>query len=488
VSGAGKAVFAASAKPVTRLRCHQLSFALVLVFSALAQAAPTEGVVTAGQASIGGTPGRMTVTQTTAHAAINWQSFGIRAGESVQFVQPSSTSVALNRVIGADPSAILGHLSANGQVFLVNPSGILFGLGASVNVGGLVASTLNISDADFMAGRYRFSGVSPGTVVNQGLIQAADGGYVALLGSQVSNSGRVVAQLGIVALAAGQAVTLDISGDQLLNVAIDQGVAKALLSNGGWLQADGGQVLMTTQVAGNLLANAVNNTGVVQAQSLAHRNGSIFLLGSMDAGTVHVGGTLDVSGGPGQTGGRVVVTAHQAGLFHAQIQASGETGGGVVLVGGDYRGQNQAVPHAAAVYMSADSAIHADARVQGDGGKIVLWSDGTTRAHGLVSARGGGARRQGWPHRDLGPRIGRGGAVGRHPRRTGANRHLAVGPGRRHDFIGRHLRRGRHRRGVCPQFRHPFGQCQRGRSGDRTGRHQRDGDDHQHRCRRRGLG
>jgi filamentous hemagglutinin family protein len=389
VSGSGKAVSASSEKPVTRLRCHKLSGALMLVFGALAQASPTGGVVTSGRASIGGTPGQMTVTQTTASAAINWQSFGIRAGESVQFVQPSSSSVALNRVVGSDPSAILGSLSSNGKVFLVNPSGILFGPGASVNVGGLVASTLNISDADFMAGRYRFSGSSTGSVVNQGLIQAADGGYVALLASQVSNQGRVVAQLGTVALAAGQAMTLDVSGDQLLNVAIDQGVANALLSNGGLLQADGGKVLMTTQVAGNLLANAVNNTGVVQAQSLAHRNGSVYLLGSMESGTVNVGGTLDVSGGPGQAGGRVVATAHHVGLFNAQIQASGDTGGGVVLVGGDYQGQNPAVPHAAAVYMSADSAIHADARVQGDGGKIVLWSDGSTRAHGQVSARGG---------------------------------------------------------------------------------------------------
>jgi filamentous hemagglutinin family protein len=363
----------------------------MLVYGALAQAAPTGGVVTAGQAQIGGTLGQMTVTQTTPHAAIHWQSFGIRAGESVRFVQPSSASVTLNRVIGADPSGIMGNLSANGKVFLVNPNGILFGPGATVNVGSLVASTLGISDADFMAGRYRFSGAGSGAglVVNQGLIQTSEGGYVALLGHQVSNQGRVEAQLGTVALAAGQAMTLDVSGDQLLHVAIDQGVAKALLSNGGLLQADGGKVLMTTQVAGNLLANAVNNTGVVQARSLAHRNGSIYLLGSMDTGTVTVGGKLDVNGGQGQTGGRVVATAHQVGLFNAQIQASGDAGGGVVLVGGDYQGQNPAVPHAAAVYMSADSAIQADARVQGDGGKIVLWSDGATRAHGQVSARGG---------------------------------------------------------------------------------------------------
>lgn len=393
VSGARKAVASPFEKLGITFRCHKLTFALMLSFGALAQASPIGGVVTAGQASIGGNSGQMTITQTTAHAAIQWQSFGIRAGESVQFVQPSSASVALNRVIGADPSVIMGSLSSNGKVFLVNPSGILFGPGASVNVGSLVASTLNITDADFIGGRYQFrnggSDGREGAVVNQGLIQAADGGYVALLGQQVSNQGRVQAQLGTVALAAGQSVTLNVSGDQLLNVAIDQGVVNALLSNGGLLQADGGKVLMSTQVAGNLLANAVNNTGVIQAQTLVNRNGSILLLGSMDVGTVNVGGTLDVSGGAGQTGGHVVATAHHVGLFNAQIQASGDAGGGVVLLGGDYQGQNPAIAHAAAVYLSADSAIHADARVQGDGGKIVLWSDGVTRAHGQLSARGG---------------------------------------------------------------------------------------------------
>jgi filamentous hemagglutinin family protein len=360
----------------------------MFAFGAMVQAQPTGGAVSSGSATIGGTSAQMTVTQTTPHVAINWQSFGIQAGESVQFVQPSSGSVALNRVIGSDPSQILGHLSSNGQVFLVNPSGILFGANASVNVGGLVASTLNISDADFMSGHYRFSGVGAGAVVNQGLIRAA-GGYVAMLGSSVSNQGVVMAQLGTVALAAGSAMTLDVSGDQLLNVAIDQGVVNALVNNGGLIQADGGQVLMTTQAAGNMLANAVNNTGVVQAQSLENRNGTIVLLGSMDTGTVNVSGTLDVRGGVGQTGGRVVATAHHVGLFNAHMDASGDVGGGVVLIGGDYQGQNPAVPHASAVYMSQDSAIHADANTQGDGGRVVLWANDSTRVSGNLSARGG---------------------------------------------------------------------------------------------------
>ena len=163
-----------------------LAASLLLAFGSNAWALPTGGAVSAGAASITGGPGTTTIGQATQNVAINWQGFSIGQGEAVRFVQPNSSAVALNRVVGSDPSSILGSLSANGKVFLVNPNGILFGIGAQVNVGGLVASTLNISDADFMAGRHKFAGAGNGTVVNQGSITAADGGYVALLGASVS--------------------------------------------------------------------------------------------------------------------------------------------------------------------------------------------------------------------------------------------------------------------------------------------------------------
>ncbi|MDO9570753.1 MAG: MBG domain-containing protein [Hydrogenophaga sp.] len=290
-------------------RLKVLAVSLMLACGAGVQAQPTGGVVSSGSATIGGTPGQMTITQTTPQVAINWQSFGILAGDSVQFVQPGSSSVALNRVVGSDPSSILGSLTSNGQVFLVNPNGILFGQGASVSVGGLVASTLALSDADFTANRHQFAGAGAGSVVNQGHIQAADGGYVALLGANVSNQGVVAAQLGTVALAAGNAVTLDLAGDRLLQVTVDQGSVNALVDNGGMLRADGGQVLMTTQVAGSLLANAVNNTGMVQAQTLNNVRGTILLMGGMQSGTVQVGGTLDASAPAGGHGGFVETSA-----------------------------------------------------------------------------------------------------------------------------------------------------------------------------------
>ncbi|MEO8114726.1 MAG: filamentous hemagglutinin N-terminal domain-containing protein, partial [Phenylobacterium sp.] len=271
-----------------------LAGSLAMLLASAAYALPTAGVVSAGQATIAGTSGGLTITQSSQNAAINWQTFNIGQGEAVQFVQPNARAVALNRVLGADPSTILGKLSANGQVFLVNPNGVLFGATSQVNVGGLVASTLNIQDADFMAGRYRFSGTGAGSVVNQGAI-VADGGSVALLGAQVSNRGVISARLGAVSLAGGNAMSLDVAGDGLLNVTVDEGAVGALADNGGLIRADGGRVLMTARSAGALLRTAVNNTGVVEARTLENRNGVISLMGDMASGSVNVSGTLDAS-------------------------------------------------------------------------------------------------------------------------------------------------------------------------------------------------
>jgi filamentous hemagglutinin family protein len=286
-----------------------LAISVALSFGGNAFAGPAGGVVAAGTASISTAAGSTTINQSTQNAAINWQSFNIASGEAVHFVQPDSNSVTLNRVVGADPSSILGSMTANGKVFLVNPNGILFGKGSSVNVGGLVASTLNIADDDFMAGNYQFNGAGNGTVLNQGTINA-DGGYVALLGANVGNDGVISAQLGTVALAAGNAITLDVAGDGLLNVSVNQGAVNALVQNGGLIQADGGQVLLTAQSASSLLPSAVNNTGVVRAQTLVTgEDGSIKLMGDMQSGTVNVGGTLDASAPNGANGGFVETSA-----------------------------------------------------------------------------------------------------------------------------------------------------------------------------------
>ena len=313
-----------------RFGLNVLAVAVMLAFGVEAYALPAGGVVAAGGASISSGAGSTAINQSTSSAAINWQSFNIAAGESVQFVQPNSSSVTLNRVLGADPSSIMGNLTANGKVFLVNPNGVLFGKGAQVNVGGLVASTLNVTDTDFMAGNYRFAGASNRAVLNQGSINA-DGGFVALLGANVSNEGVIAARVGTVALAAGNAITLDVAGDGLLNVTVNEGAMNALVQNGGVIQADGGHVLLTAQSASSLLQSAVNNTGVIQAQTLVTgQDGSIMLMGDMQSGTVNVGGTLDASAPNGGNGGFVETSAaHVKVADNARITtlaSAGQTG------------------------------------------------------------------------------------------------------------------------------------------------------------------
>ena len=309
--------------PVHELRgscCHTLSRLLLLVLSALsavprsalaldANALPKGAQVSVGAATVSQSGNRMDVNQASERASLNWASFNIGRDAKVQFNQPSSSSVALNRVAGG-ASEIQGRLSANGQVFLLNPSGVLFSKTSQVNVGGLVASSLRLSDEDFMAGRYRFTGVGkPGSVVNQGELIANREGYLALLAPQVSNEGVMSAQLGTVALGAGNQVTLKFEGKRLLDMAVDQGALNSLAQNKQLIQADGGQVLMTAAAAEQLAGGVVNNVGIVRARSIENRDGKIVLLGDMKTGKAEVGGTLDASAPEGGRGGFIDTSA-----------------------------------------------------------------------------------------------------------------------------------------------------------------------------------
>lgn len=268
-----------------------------------AQTLPVGGEIAAGQGAIQQAGNVLTVTQSSQNLVINWRQFDIGANEVVRFSQPNSSAIALNRVFGSDPSQILGSLDANGQVWLLNPNGVLFGKNAQVNVGGLVASTLNLSDEDFLKGQRTFSGQGAGHIVNYGSLAARDGGYVALLGGRVSNQGVVTARLGTVALASGERVTLDFAGDALLNVSVDQGALGALVDNQELIRADGGQVIMTARASNAVLETVVNNAGIVEARTVEREGGVIKLLGGFEGGTVNVAGTLDASAPNGGDGG-----------------------------------------------------------------------------------------------------------------------------------------------------------------------------------------
>lgn len=382
---------------------------LSLAGTPAAHANPTGGQVVGGSASISNSGNTLTVTQTSSRAIINWQSFDIGSGETTQFVQPSSSSIALNRVTGSEsPSEILGTLNANGQVWIINPNGVMVGGNAQVNVAGLVATTANIADSDFMAGNYNFTqpGNANSTVSNAGQITVQQAGLVAFVAPNVSNSGTITAKLGQVQLASGDSFTLDLYGDGLINLQASPAVTQQIVSNSGTIQANGGQVLLTAAAAQSTVNSLINMSGVIQAESIGQQNGQIVLYaagsnavaGNVAANkgqeggtsTVLVSGTLDASGlGQGETGGSISVLGDHVGILTgANINASGDAGGGTVYVGGAFHGQG-ATPTAIATVVESGSSITADAITSGNGGNVAVWSDNYTDFAGSISARGG---------------------------------------------------------------------------------------------------
>ncbi|PPD57179.1 MAG: hypothetical protein CTY10_00385, partial [Methylotenera sp.] len=242
-------------------------------------ALPTGGQVVSGQSAITQNGNQLNIVQGSQKSIINWQSYNIGSNAEVNYIQNNANAISLNRVITGDPSAIFGKLNANGQVWLINPNGVLFGKGAQVNVGGLLASTLNIADDDFLGGQYQFTG-SNGSVINLGAITASQGGYVAMLAPEVRNEGVISAMQGTVALAAGNAITLDFNGNGLINVQVDSASVNTLVENKHLIQVGGGQVLMSTKAADGLITSVINNSGKIEANSMVNDGGVIRLTGA----------------------------------------------------------------------------------------------------------------------------------------------------------------------------------------------------------------
>ncbi|MBN1365965.1 MAG: filamentous hemagglutinin N-terminal domain-containing protein, partial [Syntrophaceae bacterium] len=267
-------------------------------------ALPTGGKITSGKGSISTAGSQMTVTQSTDKMIANWNTFNIGKRAGVTFKQPDADSAALNRIYDQKSSQILGTLSANGKIYLINPSGIIFGEDSQVNVSGLVASTLNIADSDFLVGRYTFLNTgNAGSILNQGKISVIPGGIVALIAPSVTNEGTITANGGSVILGAGNQITLDFTGDGLISYKVDKGAIDALAENKGLIQADGGLVVMTAEAANDLTNAVVNNSGIIEAQTLENKGGRIILMSDMDSGTTTVGGKMDASAPNGGNGG-----------------------------------------------------------------------------------------------------------------------------------------------------------------------------------------
>ncbi|MBT6899600.1 MAG: filamentous hemagglutinin N-terminal domain-containing protein, partial [Nitrospina sp.] len=372
-------------------------------FPTLVYALPEDGQIVSGSGTITEpTATSMQIDQFTGEMIINWNSFIIGGSESVNFTQPSSSAIALNRVIGTDPSLLLGNLTANGQVFIVNGSGVFFGPGSKIDTHGLIATTMGISDQDFLDQNYNFSQDidNPLTsVINEGTISTTS--YVGLLAPAVANRGTIVASLGSVDLAAGKAATLDFTGDGLISFEVTEAVSGTVtdkdgnvlqdrVSNSGLIQADGGQVRMTAKDAGDVIRHVVNMEGTIQANTVVEKEGRVFLTGG-SSGVVNVSGTITASGDDvGEEGGTVHVLGEMVGLFdNAVVNVSGDAGGGEVLIGGDFQGKNAEVQNAFRTYVGEDAVIDASAGTSGDGGKVIVWADDVTRFYGSVLATGG---------------------------------------------------------------------------------------------------
>ena len=260
---------------------------------------PTGGSVAHGSVDIS-TPAAnaMAIRQSSDTAIVNWRGFSIGEGARVDIHQPGASSAMLNRVTGSTPSSIAGQLNANGQVYLVNPNGIAITPTGTVKTGAFVASTLATTDEDFIAGRRSFQGKGrSAAVVNQGSIEVGRGGYAALIGGKVDNSGTITASMGKIGLGAGERATLDISGDGFLQVGVpsdDDGDDAPLIRHSGRLSADGGRVEVKAATARQMARQVVNLSGVVEARSVGGRSGAI-VLGGGDGGRVRVSGRLDAS-------------------------------------------------------------------------------------------------------------------------------------------------------------------------------------------------
>ena len=403
--------------------------ALVPLAAAPVFANPLGGQVVAGSASVQGqgTP-KVTITQQSTSAIINWNTFNIGAGESTKINMPSASSVELDRVTGGlGPSQIYGSLSSNGQVFLVNPDGILIGPAGKVDTAAFLATTHDIANSDFMAGRYNFliPGMPNSSIVNEGTITAQSGGFAALVAPGLRNTGTITAKFGTVALASGNGFTLDFYGDSLITLGVSDLIAasvfdvstgkplSALVSNEGTLKANGGRVELTAVAARQVVDFVINNTGVIEANSIGTHDGMIVLGAATSANTptgaptqpVKVSGKLSASGKKkGTTGGTIEITGENIQVSGANINASGQAGGGAVLIGGNTGGgnpnpavaaipqaalQSYAVPTATTVSVNASSVINASATGRGNGGKVVVWAAQATTFYGTILATGG---------------------------------------------------------------------------------------------------
>lgn len=319
----------------------------LLVMSALSlgassvDAMPEGGVIRSGEGAVSQNGREMTIRQDSGRLAMDWTNFNVGKDETVRFQQPGKDTLALNRVTGNQQSLIDGSLLSNGHVLLVNPNGVVIGKNASIDVGGLVASTAHAKD-NFMkefgnsTGAFTLGGVSDGKIINEGTINA-EGGLVALHAAKVENSGTITSNGGSVLMAAADTLTLTPDTDGKLNFTVDGKVAEASALNKGAITADGGTIVMTADSASDVMSTVVNNEGTLQARTLRKNEKGQILLEGNNKGQVEVSGTLDASGeGVGRDAGNIKVIGQKTIVRDGtNLLAKGDVNGGKIETSGN---------------------------------------------------------------------------------------------------------------------------------------------------------
>lgn len=353
----------------------------VLLFPwALIQANPSGELVVSGNANFHRAANTLTIQQTTDRAIVHWDDFSIASGHTTQINQPTNQSALLNRVTSGNPSSLMGNLHANGKVYLVNPNGILVGAGANIDTGSFIASTQDVSNADFMnGGDLTFTGNSTARIVNEGAIIAREGDLI-LIAREVENQGSLEAPQGLVGLAAATEVLIsDTQDGQRIYIKAGEGQ----IVNAGLINSARAEL---RAAGGNPYALAINQTGTVRATGVSEHNGQVWLVA--EQGKTRIDGLVEAS--RGERGGDIRALGDTVLLDqNAHLKAIGNQGGGNIMVGGDYLGSNPDIKNAQKTLVAPNARVDASALLNGDGGRVILWADDLTNFWGTVNVRGG---------------------------------------------------------------------------------------------------
>jgi filamentous hemagglutinin family protein len=368
-----------TATQIIRRRALYLAIMSIL-YPNFSTAAPSGAQVVSGKVSIDQSVSGITTIKNSPNAIINWQDFNIAKNEITQFIQQNGQSAVLNRIVGGNPSEILGSLYSNGKVFLINPNGIIFGAGSQIDTQGLLASTLNLSNSDFQKGNFHFiAGSNAGNISNEGIIHAGKDGNIVLIAPNIENNGIIKSEGGKIVLAAGQELILTSMDDPEIRFQVQ--APKNSVLNVGQLLTEGGSI--------NVFAGTLKHSGDISADSVEiDKQGNIRLIAKADI-TLDKDSKISANNDKGVAGKIEVTGENVAVLDNSKIEAVGEKGGGDILVGGDYQGKNAAVQNAQNTVVAEKVEIKADAKTDGKGGKVIVWSDNETKVAAKISAKGG---------------------------------------------------------------------------------------------------